>query len=194
MKNKFDNFKFQGNTIATPSASASLGVCVKTIDQVVRYQNPTCESICGKQLGTKCEKGCMQRYSSMHFNEAFDLGMRIFKNIDTEEGTVDATVVHDGEMITTLLIKNEPKFKKQMDYLQTFKLSRAEIKVMTGVLAGLSNQDVANQLFISKRTLRTHLNNIYKKIPSDILNQLLLAIDSNQHETTRQRSRPEIKK
>jgi len=35
-------------------------------------------------------------------------------------------------------------------------------------LEGKSNSEIVKLLFISKSTLRTHLNNIYKKIPADL--------------------------
>lgn len=43
-------------------------------------------------------------------------------------------------------------------------LSPAERKVVVVVLEGLSNREVARKLFLSKRTIDTHLGNVYRKL------------------------------
>jgi DNA-binding CsgD family transcriptional regulator len=47
---------------------------------------------------------------------------------------------------------------------QTVKLTKREVEVLTLVIEGKSSKEVADQLFVSKRTVDFHLANIYDKL------------------------------
>lgn len=47
---------------------------------------------------------------------------------------------------------------------QSVKLTKREIEVLTLVIEGKSSKEVADQLFVSKRTVDFHLANIYTKL------------------------------
>lgn len=51
-------------------------------------------------------------------------------------------------------------------------LSKRELQVAHGIMQGLPNKTIANQLFISERTVKFHCANIYKKL--DIRNRASL--------------------
>jgi len=51
-------------------------------------------------------------------------------------------------------------------------LSKRELQVAHGIMRGLPNKTIANQLFISERTVKFHCANIYKKL--DINNRAAL--------------------
>ena len=44
-------------------------------------------------------------------------------------------------------------------------LTKKEVEIAEQVVEGKPNVEIQDALFISKSTLKTHLNNIYKKIP-----------------------------
>jgi DNA-binding CsgD family transcriptional regulator len=44
------------------------------------------------------------------------------------------------------------------------KLTRREIEVLTLIVQGGSSKEVADQLFVSKRTVDFHLANVYQKL------------------------------
>jgi DNA-binding CsgD family transcriptional regulator len=48
-------------------------------------------------------------------------------------------------------------------FAEHFGISGRELEIVTGVLEGLSNQAIAERLFISPRTVEKHLYNIYQK-------------------------------
>ena len=50
------------------------------------------------------------------------------------------------------------------DEQQAVKLTKREIEVLTLVIEGKSSKEVAEQLFVSKRTVDFHLANIYSKL------------------------------
>jgi len=47
------------------------------------------------------------------------------------------------------------------------KLSRREFEVLDLIAEGLGNKEVANKLFVSKRTVDFHLTRIYRKLGAD---------------------------
>ena len=49
---------------------------------------------------------------------------------------------------------------------QVVKLTKREIEVLTLVVQGNSSKEVADKLFVSKRTVDFHLANIYDKLTS----------------------------
>lgn len=50
------------------------------------------------------------------------------------------------------------------DTMQTIKLTKREVEVLMLVIEGKSSKEVADQLFVSKRTVDFHLANIYDKL------------------------------
>jgi DNA-binding CsgD family transcriptional regulator len=50
------------------------------------------------------------------------------------------------------------------DDTQNIKLTKREVEVLTLVIEGKSSKEVADQLFVSKRTVDFHLANIYEKL------------------------------
>lgn len=50
------------------------------------------------------------------------------------------------------------------DEQQVVKLTKREIEVLTHVIQGKSSREVADTLFVSKRTVDFHLANVYDKL------------------------------
>jgi DNA-binding CsgD family transcriptional regulator len=97
--------------------------------------------------------------------------MKLFKNVDIDGSKVDAMIVNDGSQIMTFLYpldEAEDKFQKQAEFFEQRGLTRSEARIMQMVLQGMSNAQIAEKLFISKATLKTHLNNAYKKLPASM--------------------------
>ncbi len=51
-----------------------------------------------------------------------------------------------------------------LDAHQDVKLTKREIEVLTHVIQGKSSREVADTLFVSKRTVDFHLANVYDKL------------------------------
>lgn len=56
------------------------------------------------------------------------------------------------------------KRSSKRNNLKKSNLSKQELKVLRLVNEGLSNQEIAEQLFISQSTVKTHLSNIFSKL------------------------------
>jgi DNA-binding NarL/FixJ family response regulator len=63
---------------------------------------------------------------------------------------------------TSKLLRNPQNFENKCDL--EVKLSRREIKVLKQLSKGLSYSSIAQNLFISRSTVRKHIENIYTKL------------------------------
>ncbi len=66
----------------------------------------------------------------------------------------------------------------------TEKLSKRENQVAEKVSEGLSNQSIADQLFISERTVKFHCTNIFKKLAISNRKMLISIFAKNQFQGT----------
>lgn len=67
-------------------------------------------------------------------------------------------------------------------FIESYKLSRREFEIIELLTRGLKYQEIADHLFISMNTLRTHIKNIYAKLNID--NQRTLLTLYNQYNTS----------
>ena len=54
----------------------------------------------------------------------------------------------------------------EIDYqkIKALEISDREYEVLQKISEGLSNKEIADQLFVSESTVKTHVNNVYKKL------------------------------
>lgn len=146
---------------------SKLGVCIKDQESVVAYQNESCMKLCGDQRQKKCQEACMKNYH-LEAPLIVNQGMKLIKNSETPHGRADAVIINDGKTIITLLYDLDEKFKNIEESLEEIKrcdLTNSEMTVMELILYGLSKREMKMKLFVSDATIKTHLNNIYKKLP-----------------------------
>ena len=48
--------------------------------------------------------------------------------------------------------------------MEKYHLSEREVTVVQHILAGESNKTIAEQLYISEKTVKTHIGNVFKKL------------------------------
>lgn len=150
-----------------------LGICIKLKNTSVEYQNSKCQEICGNQLGQKCEKGCILKLNAENADQMPQYGFRLYRNMPIDNQIVDCIIAQDGEKIITLFLNSQEFILNQLNLLKKYSLSVSEITIIKKFLEGYANSQIAAQLFISKSTLRTHLNNIYKKLPAGLKENIL---------------------
>lgn len=152
--------------------SNGIGVCIKDITGLVTEQNDACRKICGNQVGQVCEKGCMARYKISVVSPAFDVGIHPLSQVETDNVRVEAVIINDGTHLTTLLLDAAVSLRPKLEHLQRFGLTATESVVLEHYLFGLTRTQIATKMCISIKTIKTHLNNIYKKIPTSVKLQI----------------------
>jgi hypothetical protein len=149
--------------------SDTLGVCVKDNHRTVLFQNTLCLDKCGNKVGSVCEGRCLQKYDEFCLDKKASVeGFRHFPKLSLENGVADVVMVNDGSQLLTLLYPLENKHREKMEYYRQKNLTKSELNIVSLLLEGLSNAQIVQRLFISKATLKTHINNIYKKIPREM--------------------------
>jgi len=101
----------------------------------------------------------------------------VLKNSDIKEVKTAMDVVYDGgsffssELLQNLInsLKSAPKSKE----IHT-ELSEREMEILILICQGMSNQEIADKLFISKRTVDKHRANILEKSESKNTAQLVV--------------------
>lgn len=146
----------------------SIGVCVKSPDGVVQTQNHKCMEVCGDQLGKKCAFGCGLFISEKMAAWGIDKGFNTFRCTMNHGLRINVALINDGVHLTSLIYDVTETVRDQMAAAEKFRLSNAETKVLELYLHGYTNAEIAAKLFVCRTTLRTHLNNIYKKIPANL--------------------------
>lgn len=91
----------------------------------------------------------------------------LLKDSDSHELIRAIYYVHQGEKFiqpSLIPLLNSRLISRDMDREKINALSEREIEVLRLVSVGFLNKDIAEKLFISERTVKNHLFNIFKKI------------------------------
>jgi len=151
------------HTLEYSLQTADVAVCVKDIDKRVLSQSADCRAICGEQLGKVCEVGCMELHARDNTQQWKDWGSRVYRNIFLNGTFFDITLLCSSCNIITFLQPLEVKYDMALDYYREKGLTKREMEVVSLTIKGISNAQICTSLSISKATLRTHLNTIYRK-------------------------------
>jgi DNA-binding NarL/FixJ family response regulator len=107
--------------------------------------------------------------SDDHLREAVSFGISgyLLKNLDGEELFDLLTGISKGEAAMTRamaarLLKGVANSRAQVP--EEDHLTSRELEVLRAVAKGTSNQEIADELFISVNTVKTHLKNILSKL------------------------------
>lgn len=138
-------------------------VCIKDCNKFVLKQNQRCIDLCGNLEGQTCLDGCMEIYERDTLQQWHEWGSRTYKNCFLHDAYYDTTLICSDKHIITLLQPLEERQQQAKEHYKKMGLSRRETGVIELAIAGLSNAFICEKLSISNSTLRTHLNNIYKK-------------------------------
>lgn len=142
---------------------SSAGICLLDSDGRVRYQNIPSLRHCGSYKDSVCPQRCLlskdnslsQRSEGLHFYPNHKIGNQYY----------DMAFLDSWHTRVIVLYPLRRRHEKQLHQFITYGLSRREMDVVQLGLKGQTNEEISKNLGISKATLKTHLNNIYKKIP-----------------------------
>ncbi len=140
-----------------------MGVCIKNLSGKVLQQNKLCSKICGERTGEICEVACMEIYAKDDSRQWNGWGSRVYNNSFVHDAYYDITLLCNQESLITFLQPLKDKHRTAIEYYENIDLTKRETQIIILIIQGVSNTDICKQLFVSKATLKTHLNKIYKK-------------------------------
>lgn len=112
-------------------------------------------------------------FSDQEKVEMLKLGIRGFfsKDLDSEKLEKALAHVKKGEIwvsrsVTNLSLKDMANYKAVSLPIgkETFGLTERELDILRTMALGLKNKSIAEKLFISEKTVKTHVNRIFKKL------------------------------
>lgn len=146
---------------------SQIGMCVRNADGFVLERNQVAISTCGQF----CDQICMREIRSV-MQEGLEnkkAGFHLYPKIKTTEAKIaDMVVAVVGPRVMTFVYPLDVQIEQDLAKYKDFKLTVSETRILGQLLVGKNNQDIADKLFISRATLKKHLNNIYKKIPKEM--------------------------
>lgn len=161
--------------------NTSLIICVKNIEGGVLYQNDACLQLCGNMLESQdpCKKNCMTRYVYDKSCPKREEGTQFYPSQIVEGEYYDIVFINDQKSLVSLLYPLNHKYEIEIKYFSQFNLTKREIDIVSLVVRNYVNKDITEKLNLKKGTLKTHLNNIYKKLPKDACAKLRSSYNSN---------------
>jgi DNA-binding CsgD family transcriptional regulator len=146
-----------------------LNVCLKDRNHRVLFQNKPCRKLCGDKSSQICEENCMELYRQDPDSPDREEGTQYFPNKQVNDQYFDIILLNDGQYLISLLYPLKDKHQADLKYFSKWNLTRREKEIVGLVIKGNTNDQITKQLFISRGTLKNHLNNIYKKLPSHVI-------------------------
>jgi ATP/maltotriose-dependent transcriptional regulator MalT len=140
------------------------GVCTKDAQGRVVEQNEECKRHCGDMGGQVCSKGCMEYLPKMPQWQGEADQIRALQHRPMYEGSFDIVFIRTKEHLTTIIHPIHEKIAESLSSLEGFGLTARELEVAQLIVQGFSNEEISKKLFISRSTLKTHINSIYKKL------------------------------
>jgi DNA-binding NarL/FixJ family response regulator len=116
----------------------------------------------------------------LHIMKMFRMGVRgyFLKNIGYKELQVGIERIMDGETyfpndVADIIFNRSLSENFSNKFSATVDLSKREIEIVQFICEGLTSDEIAEKLFISKRTVDSHRTNIYKKIDVNNVTELI---------------------
>ena len=116
------------------------------------------------QINPQLKVICLSMFGDEHYyTRMVNAGAHGFlmkdSNIDELFAAIETVLAGDNYFCTAIL----DSLTRHLRTLESDTLSERETDVLVGICKGLSTQEIADQLFISKRTVDTHRANILEK-------------------------------
>ena len=86
---------------------------------------------------------------------------------------IECVIVKNEKHIIAIQVHANQQVVSLLQQLERSELTPAELAVVKLKLCGRSHVEISKQLFISRATVKTHLNNIYAKIPAGLKEEIL---------------------
>ncbi len=143
----------------------STSICLLKKTNRVSFQNSTCKKLCGNYSGRACPQTCVQACEKNLGLRLGEQGFQHFSNQKIGNQFFDVLFFNAVPHRMVMLYPLQPKYDTWHQRFRDRDLSKREMEIADLCVQGLTNSRIIRKLCISKATLKTHLNNIYKKMP-----------------------------
>lgn len=99
-------------------------------------------------------------------SSAYSMGTLFFRGQVVSGKDVDVLVINDGNSLLLVMYLLENKYQSEINYFKESGFTKREVEIAGYVVKGSKNKTICSTLHISKDTLKSHLNKIYKKLPT----------------------------
>ncbi len=139
-----------------PDPFKGLPVCSKNADGTISFQSDESRHICGDRVGEFCSKCGVPGTPDILTTDHVYHNQQVFSRLR----------VNNNGLETTVLVPDRGAPVDFDHLVQSAKLSPREIEIAQYIRQNLTNSDMMERLVVSESTLKTHLNNIYRKVPN----------------------------
>ena len=117
-----------------------------------------------------------ENFNDKEKSQFLKMGIKGFFNSEMNSTDIEKAllVIRDGGIWAERKILNiaiEPDITQisrvLSSYDKNYNLSRREKEILRTLVLGIRNRDIADRLFISEKTVKTHINRIFKKLGVD---------------------------
>jgi len=152
-------------------------ICVKDSAGKVLFQNGACLKLCGEMYkeDSVCDKNCMLRYVRDIECPDREEGTQYFPCQLIDDNYYDIFFMNTGESLVSILYPLKSRLETDLKYFTQFKeLTKKETEIVSLILKKVVNREICLKLEIKKDTLKSHLKNIYQKLPAEAQAKLKL--------------------
>jgi len=130
-----------------------------------------------------------ENFSDQEKVELLELGIRGFASRELSSEDLEKTLLHvnKGEIwvsrsVINLSLRRMTSYKtpQVFNYKSRFQLTEREIEILRAMALGLKNKQIAEKLFISEKTVKTHINRLFKKLGVNTRAKAVLTAVENQ--------------
>jgi DNA-binding NarL/FixJ family response regulator len=130
-----------------------------------------------------------ENFSDQEKVELLELGIRGFASRELSSEDLEKTLLHvnKGEIwvsrsVINLSLRRMSSYKtpRVFNYKSRFQLTEREIEILRAMALGLKNKQIAEKLFISEKTVKTHINRLFKKLGVNTRAKAVLTAVENQ--------------
>lgn len=149
---------------------SSVGMAILNSDWNILYLNDRAKnylSLISQYLGNSLSHhGNIQAIVRVILSDENGLINEVIKNLPFEFFVNDVSFLDNGQTKQYHILNIEfqqDKIEAAINPYNNFLFSKREAEIASLVAQGLSNEEIATELFISVHTVKTHIKNIYKK-------------------------------
>jgi DNA-binding NarL/FixJ family response regulator len=130
-----------------------------------------------------------ENFSDEEKVELLELGIRGFSSRELSSEELEKTLlqVNKGEIwvsrsVINLSLRRMTSYKtpQVLNYKIRSELTEREIEILRTMALGLKNKEIADKLFISEKTVKTHINRVFKKLGVNSRAKAVLTAVENQ--------------